>query len=221
MCPGDDGASLADQESLPALATPHGVGCNSENPPLTPSRGEKLIPGDTSCQLLRWGEAIGCCPPTRLQACPGNRKCLYLSRPRKPPDSPQLSPQTGNGERLERGGVFISPLSPSHCDLIEDSKEKIHPAPPSPWFLGRSEQVSLEELSEGVMAGALEEGGRVDCGWGVLSGLGACLTLPRMTGEACMFVCLSVYRHLASHPRCPRSPPGLALAGTEPDFLLH
>lgn len=59
---------------------------------------------------------------------------------------------------MERGGVFISPSSPSHCDLIEDSKEKIHPHPPPPWFLGRSEQVSLEELSEGVMAGAWRKG---------------------------------------------------------------
>lgn len=161
-------------------------------------------------------------PPAGL---PWSRKCLYLSHPREPPDSPQLSPQTGNGDRLERGGVFISPSSPSHCDLIEDSKEKVR-LHPSPWFLGRSEQVSLEELSEG----AWRKRGHVDGAW--CSEWSWCLPHPAPCdwGRVSMCVSLSVYWHLASHPRCPRSPPGLALAGTvtwgggrprEPDFLLH
>lgn len=163
--------------------------------------------------------------PARPQACPGAESAFISAIHASPQTLPSCPRKREMGTGWKGGGVFISPSSPSHCDLIEDSKEKVH-LHPSPWFLGRSEQVSLEELSEG----AWRKRGRVDGAW--CSEWSWCLPHPAPYdwGRVSMCVSLSVYRHLASHPRCPRSPPGLALAGTvtwgggrpcEPDFLLH
>lgn len=109
--------------------------------------GRVISPMNASCRLLRHSKAhwlLPTCPP----ASPSwGRKCLYLSCPCKPADSPQMSPQMENQDSRRGGGV-------SHLSIVS-----LQP-PPS--------LVILESQASESGGGAVGGGD----GWQVLEGRG-------------------------------------------------
>lgn len=111
-CPWEDGAILVDLEPLPAPASPHGPGRNSEHPTPphmalaatqhpTPPLGESSSFHETQvANCFRCSEAIGCCPPTCLRPCPGAGSA-FISAVLA---SQQLSPAVPLDEKLGQVG---------------------------------------------------------------------------------------------------------------------
>lgn len=161
-----------------------------------------MSPMNASCRLLRHSKAhwlLPACPP----ASPSwGRKCLYLSCPRKPADSPQMSPWMGNWDSRRGGGV-------SHLSIVS-----VQPLP---------SLVILESQASESGGGAVGGGD----GWQVLEGRGLrdldafCPTLPCVAGWGVyLFVCSDiplaqdalVTLMFSRPPRYTLSPPGPDLA---------